>query len=225
SNPRNRQIAQPGMNMGQDRQMQMVGGNGGNQLTNVENHVIQHAVQKPRSQNVVQGNGNQNPNGNGTLVAARAEGNVTGRNGIQLQAEEFDLMAAAVDLDEIEEVNANCILMANLQHIDIGGRTAKDCTQKEQTGDAYFLAYEAEKDDDDDDDDNEEEIAKLDEQEDTESGESDAEETKSVESIFTTASSPIAPLPTPTPIMTPFTIATITTSSDAPIPSTTIPST
>ncbi|GJR98555.1 hypothetical protein Tco_0270729 [Tanacetum coccineum] len=35
--------------------------------------------------------------------------------GIQLQAEEFDLMAAAVDLDEIEEVNANCILMANLQ--------------------------------------------------------------------------------------------------------------
>nr|GEU95576.1 hypothetical protein [Tanacetum cinerariifolium] len=34
--------------------------------------------------------------------------------GIQLQAEEFDLMAAAADLDEIEEVNANCILMANL---------------------------------------------------------------------------------------------------------------
>ncbi|GJV65396.1 retrovirus-related pol polyprotein from transposon TNT 1-94 [Tanacetum coccineum] len=33
--------------------------------------------------------------------------------GIQLQAEEFDLMAAAADLDEIEEVNANCILMAN----------------------------------------------------------------------------------------------------------------
>ncbi|GJS17830.1 hypothetical protein Tco_0412302 [Tanacetum coccineum] len=28
----------------------------------------------------------------------------------------FDLMAAAADLDEIEEVNANCILMANLQH-------------------------------------------------------------------------------------------------------------
>nr|GEY17335.1 hypothetical protein [Tanacetum cinerariifolium] len=32
SNPRNRQIAQPGMNMGQDRQIQMVGGNGGNQF-------------------------------------------------------------------------------------------------------------------------------------------------------------------------------------------------
>nr|GEZ46372.1 hypothetical protein [Tanacetum cinerariifolium] len=45
-----------------------------------------------------------------------------------------------------------------------------------------------------------------------------------VESIFTTASSLIAPLPTPTHIMTPSTIATITTSSDPPIPATTIPS-
>nr|GFB50953.1 hypothetical protein [Tanacetum cinerariifolium] len=35
--------------------------------------------------------------------------------GIQLQAEEYDLMAAAADLDKIKEVNANCILMANLQ--------------------------------------------------------------------------------------------------------------
>nr|GFB82429.1 Gag-Pol polyprotein [Tanacetum cinerariifolium] len=34
--------------------------------------------------------------------------------GIQLQAEEYDLMATAADLDEIKEVNANCILMANL---------------------------------------------------------------------------------------------------------------
>nr|GFD46798.1 hypothetical protein [Tanacetum cinerariifolium] len=32
SNQRNRQIAQPGMNMGQDRQMQIIGGNGGNQF-------------------------------------------------------------------------------------------------------------------------------------------------------------------------------------------------
>ncbi|GKD48263.1 hypothetical protein Tco_1277239, partial [Tanacetum coccineum] len=37
---------------------------------------------------------------------------------IQLQAEEFDLMAAAGDLDEIKEVNANYILMANLQAYD-----------------------------------------------------------------------------------------------------------
>nr|GEY39092.1 hypothetical protein [Tanacetum cinerariifolium] len=45
-----------------------------------------------------------------------------------------------------------------------------------------------------------------------------------VESIFTTASSPIVSLQTPTPIMTPSTIATINTSRDAPIPPTPIPS-
>ncbi|GKB98267.1 retrovirus-related pol polyprotein from transposon TNT 1-94 [Tanacetum coccineum] len=183
SNPRNRQIAQPGMNMGQDRQMQMVRGNGGNQfrqyagqnvgnqngynaVQNVRNQVVQNAVQNLGVQNVGNQNGlivvpriaNQNPNGNGNVVAARAEGNAIGNNGnqircyncrglghlarnctvrprrrdaaylqtqlliaqkeeagIQLQAEEFDLMAAVADLDEIEKVNANCILMANLQ--------------------------------------------------------------------------------------------------------------
>nr|GFB16459.1 hypothetical protein [Tanacetum cinerariifolium] len=54
--------------------------------------------------------------------------------------------------------------------------------------------------------------------------EEEADELYRVESIFTNASSPIAPLPTPTPIITPSTIATITTSSEAPIPPTTIPS-
>nr|GFA26175.1 hypothetical protein [Tanacetum cinerariifolium] len=154
SNPSNRQIAQPGMNIGQDRQIQMVGGNGGNQFRQyaeqnagnpagyndvIKNQFILNAVQNPRVQNVgnqngligVQGNGNQN----GNLVAARAKGNEAGQNvnhircyncrgeeaGIQLQAEEYDLMAAAVDLDEIEEVNANCILMANLQQASTSG--------------------------------------------------------------------------------------------------------
>nr|GFC72550.1 hypothetical protein [Tanacetum cinerariifolium] len=42
-------------------------------------------------------------------------------------------------------------------------------------------------------------------------------------SIFATASSPVAPLQTSTPIMTPSTIATITTISHAPIPPTPIP--
>ncbi|GJV23948.1 retrovirus-related pol polyprotein from transposon TNT 1-94 [Tanacetum coccineum] len=73
---------------------------------------------------------NRNLNGNGNVVAARAEGNAIRNNvrprrrdapylqtklliaqkeeaGIQLQAEEFDLMVAAADLDEIKEVNAN----------------------------------------------------------------------------------------------------------------------
>nr|GEZ45594.1 ribonuclease H-like domain-containing protein [Tanacetum cinerariifolium] len=76
SNPRNRQIAQPGMNMGQDRHMQMVGGNGGNQFR-------QYAGQNVRNLNRlvgVPGNANQNSNGNGNLVVARAEGNATGHN-------------------------------------------------------------------------------------------------------------------------------------------------
>ncbi|GKC81218.1 retrovirus-related pol polyprotein from transposon TNT 1-94, partial [Tanacetum coccineum] len=134
SNPRNRQIAQPGMNMGQDRHIQNVKGNGGNQ------------------------------NGTRNVVAARAEGTGYGYNDnqircynckgmghyarnctvrprrrdaaylqtqlliaqkeeakIQLQAEEYDLMSVAADIDEIEEVNANCILMANLQQASTSG--------------------------------------------------------------------------------------------------------
>ncbi|GJR64635.1 hypothetical protein Tco_0010700 [Tanacetum coccineum] len=77
-----------------------------------------------RNQNgliVVLGNANQNVNrtGNGNVVAARAGVNGNGNNGnkircynfrgleaeIQLQAEEFDLMAAAWDIDEIEEMD------------------------------------------------------------------------------------------------------------------------
>nr|GEZ60622.1 hypothetical protein [Tanacetum cinerariifolium] len=140
SNPKNRQYA--GQNAGNL--------NGYNAFQNIRNQVAQN----PRVQN----DGIQNQNGNGNLVAVRAEGNAAGHNrneircyncrgvghfardctvrprrrdaaylqtqlliaqkeeaGIQLQVEEYDLMAAATDLDEIEEVNAKCILMANLQ--------------------------------------------------------------------------------------------------------------
>nr|GEV73623.1 hypothetical protein [Tanacetum cinerariifolium] len=55
SNPRNRKITQPGMNIGQDRQMQMVGGNGGNQFRqyagqNAGNLNRYNAVQNVRNQ-------------------------------------------------------------------------------------------------------------------------------------------------------------------------------
>nr|GEW08218.1 hypothetical protein [Tanacetum cinerariifolium] len=187
-NLRNRQIAQPGINMGQDRQTQMVGDNGGNQfrqyvgqnvgnlngyndVQNVGNQVIQNAVQS-------------NLNGNGNLIAVRAKGNATGHNsnrirccncrglghfarnctvrpkrrdaaylqtqlliaqkeeaGIQLQAEEFDLMAAAADLDEIEEVNANCILMANLQQASTSGTQTNKAPIYDSDGSAEVHNY------------------------------------------------------------------------------------
>nr|GFC61933.1 hypothetical protein [Tanacetum cinerariifolium] len=128
------------MNMGQDRQMQMVGGNGGNQFRqyagqNAGNLNGNNAIQNVKNQGIAAGqNRNQircyNCRGlrhftkdctvrprrrdaaylqTQLLIAQKEEA------GIQLQAEEYDLMAAAADLDEIEEVNANCILMANLQ--------------------------------------------------------------------------------------------------------------
>ncbi|GKB66968.1 hypothetical protein Tco_0928380 [Tanacetum coccineum] len=106
-NPHNRQIAQP--------------------VQNVGNQVVQNlGVQNVGNQNgliVVLWIANQNLNRNGNVVTAWAEGNANGNNeaGIQLQAEEFDFMAAASDLDKIEEVNANCILMANLQQASTSG--------------------------------------------------------------------------------------------------------
>ncbi|GJU47522.1 retrovirus-related pol polyprotein from transposon TNT 1-94 [Tanacetum coccineum] len=211
---RNRLIAQLGMNMGQDRQMQMVGGNGGNQF---RQYVGQNAGNQIRY-NVGQITGNQNgynavqnvrnqvgkmqfriQNGNGNVIGARAEGNGNGNNinqvrcyncrgmghfarnciikpkrmdaaylqtqlliaqkeeaGIQLQVKEFDLMAAAGDIYEIEEVNANCILMANLQQAStLGTQTDKapvyDSDGSAEETRAYFeslynnLAIEVEK--------------------------------------------------------------------------------
>nr|GFA06821.1 hypothetical protein [Tanacetum cinerariifolium] len=136
-------------------------------LVLLQNHQMNPRIQNVGNQNGligVLGNANQNSIGNGDLVAARAEGNVTRHNGnqircyncrgvghfarnytvrprridatylqtqlliaqkeeagIQLQAKEFDLMASAADLDEIEEVNANCSLMANLQQASTSG--------------------------------------------------------------------------------------------------------
>nr|GFB59550.1 hypothetical protein [Tanacetum cinerariifolium] len=149
-------IAQPVMNMSQDRQIQNVGGNGGNQFGQYAGQVIHNqqgfnawqngGIQV--AQNAVQNAGVQNDgNQNGLVVVLQLQRighiarNCTARPkrrdaaylqtqlliaqkeeaGIQLQAEEFDFMVAAGNLDEIEEVNANCILMANLQHASTSG--------------------------------------------------------------------------------------------------------
>nr|GEX70346.1 hypothetical protein [Tanacetum cinerariifolium] len=59
--------------------------------------------------------------------------------GIQLQAEEYDLMAVAADLDEIEEVNVNCILMANMQQASTSGTQTDSAPVYDTDGSAELL--------------------------------------------------------------------------------------
>nr|GEU56974.1 hypothetical protein [Tanacetum cinerariifolium] len=151
---RNRQIAQPGMNMGQERQMQMVGSNGENQFRqyagqnvgnlngyNAVQNVKNQVAQNPRVQNVGNQNGligvprNVNQTGNGNLVAAYAEGNATGHNGNQIRCYNCRKVA---DLDEIEEVNANCILMANLQQASTSGTQTDKALVYDSDGSAEY---------------------------------------------------------------------------------------
>nr|GEV97495.1 hypothetical protein [Tanacetum cinerariifolium] len=111
SNPRNRQIAQP---VAQNQQGYNAWQNGGIQVA--QNAVQNAGVQSGGNQNglvVVPGIANQN--GTGNIVAARAEGSGNGNH-----ARCYNCRGLG-DLDEIEEVNANCILMANLQHASISG--------------------------------------------------------------------------------------------------------
>ncbi|GJX25294.1 retrovirus-related pol polyprotein from transposon TNT 1-94 [Tanacetum coccineum] len=139
--------------------------NGYNAVQNVENQVVQNAVQNqglPRAGgNATRNNGNQircyNCRGLGhlarnctvrprrrdaaylqtqLLIAQKEEA------GIQLQAEEFDLMAAAADLDEIEEVNANCILMANLQQASTSGTQTDKAPVYDSDGSAEVHNYD-----------------------------------------------------------------------------------
>nr|GEV29423.1 hypothetical protein [Tanacetum cinerariifolium] len=144
SNPRNRHFAQPGNLTGY------------NDVHNIRNQAIQNAVQNPRVQNIrnqtgligVQGNGNQNQIGNGNLLETRAEGNAAGQNGNQIRCyncrgvEEYDLMAAAANMDEIKEVNANCILMANLQQESTSGTQTDSAPVYDFNGSAEVHNYE-----------------------------------------------------------------------------------
>nr|GEY83758.1 hypothetical protein [Tanacetum cinerariifolium] len=118
SNPRNWQIAQPGMNMGQDRQMQMVGGNGGNQFR-------QYAGQNA-----------------GNLIGYNDVQNIRNQHVLRKMQREFDLMAAAADLDEIKEVNANYILMANLQQASTSSTQSDKALVYDSDGSAEVYDYE-----------------------------------------------------------------------------------
>nr|GEV02931.1 zinc finger, RING/FYVE/PHD-type [Tanacetum cinerariifolium] len=101
--------------------------NGYNAVQNVENQVAQNPrVQNVGNQNGLIGSGNGNQNRIGNLVAARAEGNAAGQN----------------DLDEIKEVNANCILMANLQQASTSGTQTDKASVYDSDGSAEVHNYE-----------------------------------------------------------------------------------
>nr|GEZ06258.1 Gag-Pol polyprotein [Tanacetum cinerariifolium] len=55
------------------------------------------------------------PTSNNQRISSNPRNRQITHPGIQLQAKEFDLIAVEADLDKIKEVNANCVLMANLQ--------------------------------------------------------------------------------------------------------------
>nr|GFD23582.1 hypothetical protein [Tanacetum cinerariifolium] len=114
------------MNIGQDRQMQMIGGNGANQFRQyaeqnagnpagfndvIGNQVIQNAVQNPRVQNVGNPNGLMGVQGNGNLVAVRAEGNAAGHNENQIRCYNYKGV----------------------------GHFARDCTVRQRRRDAAYL--------------------------------------------------------------------------------------
>ncbi|GJR09449.1 hypothetical protein Tco_0792101 [Tanacetum coccineum] len=158
SNPRNRHIAQPG---NQNRY---------NTVQNVRNQVVQNAVQYPGVPNAGNQNGlivvlgiappianqNANQNGNGNVVAARAEGNANGNNGNHIRCYNCRGLGyyamncivrprrrdVAWDIDEIEDVNENSVLMANLQQaltssIQIGKAPVNDSDGTSEVPDTY----------------------------------------------------------------------------------------
>nr|GEZ44638.1 hypothetical protein [Tanacetum cinerariifolium] len=124
SKPRNRQIAQPSINMGQDTQIQMVRGNG-------ENQFRQYA-----RQNVGNLNGYNDVQNH---VLREMQLGIMESNS---KLKSLNLMAAAADLDEIEEVNANCILMANLQQASTSGTQTDKAPVYDSDGSAEVHDYE-----------------------------------------------------------------------------------
>nr|GFC45111.1 hypothetical protein [Tanacetum cinerariifolium] len=113
SNPKNRQIAQPGNgNLVVARAEGNTAGQNANQIRCYNcrgfGHYARNYTARPRRRDAAYLQTQ-------LLIAQKEEA------GIKLHAEEYDLMAAAADLDEIEEVNANCILTANLQQASSSG--------------------------------------------------------------------------------------------------------
>nr|GFB24062.1 hypothetical protein [Tanacetum cinerariifolium] len=109
SNPCNRQIAQPGMNMGQDRQMQMVGG-----YSECCSKSESSEYWKSEWVNWCSREWKSESDWEWEWVIMLG----TAQSG---QGEGMLLIFRYTDLDKIKEVNANCILMANLQQASTSG--------------------------------------------------------------------------------------------------------
>nr|GFA26143.1 hypothetical protein [Tanacetum cinerariifolium] len=95
-------------------------------------------------------NQNTNQNRNGNVVAARPEGNGNGNNGNQIRCHNCKGLGhyarnctdAASDIDEIYEVNTNCILMANLQQASTSGTQTDKAPYYDSDGSAEAHHYE-----------------------------------------------------------------------------------
>nr|GEV49995.1 integrase, catalytic region, zinc finger, CCHC-type, peptidase aspartic, catalytic [Tanacetum cinerariifolium] len=125
SNPRKKQIAQPGNgnqnqigngNLVAARAEGNAAGQNGNQIRCYNcrgiGHYDRNCTVRPRRRDAAYLQTQ-------LLIAQKEE------VGIQLQEKEYDLMAPATNLDEIEKVNANCILMANLQQASTSDGSAE----------------------------------------------------------------------------------------------------
>ncbi|GKC83463.1 hypothetical protein Tco_1139180 [Tanacetum coccineum] len=138
----NPQIAQPRMNLGQDRHIEMIGGNGGNQFgqyagqvagnqngynaaQNVRNRVVQNAVQNPGNQNV----GNQN----GLIVVPGIAPQIANQNANQ---NGNGNVVAAQAGGNVNGNNGNQIRCYNCRGL---GNLAKNCTVTPRRRDAAYL--------------------------------------------------------------------------------------
>ncbi|GJZ29227.1 hypothetical protein Tco_0573874 [Tanacetum coccineum] len=111
------------MDMRQDRQMQMVAGNSVNQFR----HYTRQNAGNQKGYNTIQNVGN--------LVVQNAVHNTC----VQNVGNQNGLNVVSGDLDKIEEVNTNCILMANLQQASASGTQTDKAPVYDSDGSTEFL--------------------------------------------------------------------------------------